>query len=154
MSVPRLPGRKSLPVRCREALRWVVLALQHFVLRYIYGMDIARTARISCGVRLDKTNPKGIVVGDESYVASGAVVLSHDYCRGIYATTTIGARCFIGVNAIILPGVTLGDSVIVGAGAVVTRDVPSGRIVAGNPAKVIAENVKTDRFGRIRPNEQ
>ena len=45
--------------------------------------------------------------------------------------------CYIGANAIILKGVTVGEFAIVGAGAVVNRDVPAYTIVAGNPARVI-----------------
>ena len=44
---------------------------------------------------------------------------------------------WIGAGALILPGVTVGEHAIVGAGSVVTRDVPDGMIVAGNPARVI-----------------
>lgn len=43
----------------------------------------------------------------------------------------------IGANATILPGITIGESAMVGAGAVVTRDVPKGAVVVGNPAKII-----------------
>jgi acetyltransferase-like isoleucine patch superfamily enzyme len=49
----------------------------------------------------------------------------------------IGAWSDIGVNAVILPGVTIGKGAVVGAGAVVTRDVPPFAVVAGVPAKVI-----------------
>lgn len=48
----------------------------------------------------------------------------------------IGANVWIGAAAIILPGVTVGDDAIVGAGAVVTRDVPPGATVVGNPARI------------------
>ncbi len=50
---------------------------------------------------------------------------------------TIGNDCWIGANAVILPGVTIGNGVIIGAGAVVTRDVPDYAVVGGVPAKVI-----------------
>ncbi|OQB39579.1 MAG: Maltose O-acetyltransferase [Candidatus Latescibacteria bacterium ADurb.Bin168] len=43
------------------------------------------------------------------------------------------------MNAVILPGVTLGDGVVVGAGAVVTHDFPDRVVIAGNPARVIRE---------------
>ena len=49
----------------------------------------------------------------------------------------IGANVWIGGGAIILPGVTIGDDAIIGAGSVVTRDVPDGATVAGNPARKI-----------------
>jgi acetyltransferase-like isoleucine patch superfamily enzyme len=45
--------------------------------------------------------------------------------------------CWIGANAVLLPGVTIGENAVVGAGSIVTRDVPSRVVVAGNPAKVI-----------------
>jgi maltose O-acetyltransferase len=48
---------------------------------------------------------------------------------------TIGANVWIGGGAIILPGVTIGDDAIVGAGSIVTRDVPAGVTVVGNPAR-------------------
>jgi acetyltransferase-like isoleucine patch superfamily enzyme len=49
----------------------------------------------------------------------------------------IGCGCFVGANASILGGVTIGDDVIVGAGAVVTKDIPAGSFVAGVPARVV-----------------
>ncbi|MFG0265246.1 MAG: sugar O-acetyltransferase [Rhodopirellula sp. JB055] len=50
---------------------------------------------------------------------------------------TIGNDVWIGGKAIICPGVTIGDRSVIGAGSVVTKDVPAGLLVAGNPAKVI-----------------
>ena len=54
----------------------------------------------------------------------------------------IGKMVWIGKNALILKGVTIGDGAIVGAGSVVVKDVPVGCLVAGNPAKVIKQNVQ------------
>lgn len=52
----------------------------------------------------------------------------------------IGEKCWIGMNATLLPGVTLGDGTVVGAGSVVTKSFPNGHcVIAGNPAKVIKE---------------
>lgn len=50
----------------------------------------------------------------------------------------IGEEVFIGIDAIILPGVAIGDRCVVGAGSVVTADVPSGSVVAGYPARRIS----------------
>lgn len=66
---------------------------------------------------------------------------------------TIGNNVTLGMNVLILGGITVGDNVIVGAGSVVVKDVPSNCVVAGNPAKVIKElpPLKNDRlvFGRL-----
>jgi maltose O-acetyltransferase len=50
---------------------------------------------------------------------------------------SIGANVWIGGNAIILPGTTIGDNAIIGAGSVVTRDVAAGAKIAGNPARAL-----------------
>ena len=49
----------------------------------------------------------------------------------------IGKDCWIGGNAIICPGVTIGDGCTIGAGSVVTKDIPANSLAVGNPAKVI-----------------
>lgn len=52
----------------------------------------------------------------------------------------IGEKCWIGMNAVILPGVVLGDRTVVAAGAVVTRSFPQGRcVIGGTPAKILKE---------------
>lgn len=53
------------------------------------------------------------------------------------AKVTIGNDVWIGMRAIIMPGVTIGNGVIIGAGAVVTKDVPDFAVVGGVPAKII-----------------
>jgi maltose O-acetyltransferase len=50
----------------------------------------------------------------------------------------IGSDVWIGGGAIVLPGVAIGDGAVIGAGSVVTRDVPAGATVVGNPARIIA----------------
>ncbi|MDF0668308.1 MAG: sugar O-acetyltransferase [Nitrospira sp.] len=56
-----------------------------------------------------------------------------EYARPI----RIGNDVWIGGGAIVLPGVTIGDRSVIGAGSVVVRDVPSAKVVAGNPARII-----------------
>lgn len=83
-------------------------------------------------------------IGARSQIGPYVQILTADHPRDAAARAagvemgrpvTIGADVWIGGGAIILPGVTVGDGAIIGAGAVVTRDVPAGITVAGNPAR-------------------
>ena len=57
----------------------------------------------------------------------------------------IGDNVWIGGNACIMPGVTIGNNVVIGAGSVVTKDVPDNVIAAGNPCKIIRTITEEDR---------
>lgn len=93
------------------------------------------------------SEPFLIRIGDRVTITSGVTFLTHDGStwlvrdkdgrRYFYGRISIGSDVFIGVNAIIMPGVEIGSRVIVGAGSVVTRSIPDGTIVAGVPAKFI-----------------
>lgn len=54
-----------------------------------------------------------------------------------FGKVRIGGYCYIGTGSQIMPGVTLGNNVLVAAGSIVTKSVPSGFVVGGNPAKII-----------------
>lgn len=86
----------------------------------------------------------GIELGDYTLVGPNVVIVSashsiydyseHEECGPI----RIGRYCWIGANAVILPGVELGDHTVVAAGAVVTKSVPQGYcVLGGTPARVI-----------------
>lgn len=111
------------------------------------GYDIHPSVILERKIHLDRLYPAGIHIDEHTLIASGVTILSHDHCKRVeghpyLADTSIGKRCFIAVNATILPGIRIGDEVIVGAAAVVTRDVPSNVVVAGNPARVVRENIR------------
>lgn len=110
------------------------------------GYQVHPSVIFERNLHLDRLNPRGIHIGENCLIASGTTILSHDHCKRVndlplLLDTYIGKNCFIAVNATILPGIKIGDEVIVGAGAVVTKDVPSNCIVAGNPARIIRENI-------------
>lgn len=86
----------------------------------------------------------GIQIGDGALIGHNVVLatINHDLNpeenrKNHYAPITIGAHVWIGSNATILPGVTLGDWAVVAAGAVVTQDVLPRTVVGGVPAKVL-----------------
>ena len=85
-----------------------------------------------------------ITIGKGTWIAPNVGIITsnhsindldkHDEAKSVY----IGECCWIGMNSVILPGVTLGKHTIVGAGSVVTHSFPEGDcIIAGNPAKII-----------------
>lgn len=112
-------------------------------LRKVYGMDLGKGVRISHKAHLDKSiNPKGIHIGDGTWILNGAFVMAHDHCRALKTDTYIGKDCVIGINSIIMPGVHIGNQVVIGGGAVVTKDIPDNSIAVGNPAKVIKSGIK------------
>ena len=85
-----------------------------------------------------------VTIGDGTQIAPGVQILTADHPRDpatrragleFGRPVRIGRNVWIGAGALILPGVTIGDDALVGAGSVVTRDVPAGVIVAGNPAR-------------------
>lgn len=85
-----------------------------------------------------------IHLGDDCFIAPnvGLITSNHDPANPERNSPgqdiKIGPRCWIGMNAVILPGVILGPGTIVGAGAIVTKSFPDGKVIlAGNPAKII-----------------
>lgn len=88
-----------------------------------------------------------IEIGENSTLAYRVTILTgadpngpHNALSKLYpplkAPVTIGKDVWIGANSTILPGVKIGDFVVVAAGSVVTKDIPSGTLVAGVPAEI------------------
>lgn len=93
-----------------------------------------------------------IEIGDNCIIGWEAQIMSGDghpvYKNGQLINAPrpikIGNHVWIGSRAVILKGVTIGDDAIVAANSVVTKDVPPGCVVAGNPAKVVQDDIKWD----------
>jgi len=111
--------------------------------------NISKKSIIESALNLDRVYPAGVHIGDYTLVASRTTILCHEHvkrdCQNIknpfIVDTYIGEKCFIGIGALILPGVKIGDEVIIGAYSVVTKDIPSNCVAVGNPAKVIKNNI-------------
>jgi len=136
-----------LATRLRELLREGVQRLRRQYFVHVWHMQIGEGSVVSFGARLDKTNPRGIHIGRYSVVTFGAAVLAHDWVNNRNRDVYIGDNCFIGANAIVLPGVTIGDQCVVAAASVVARSVPAGSLVAGNPARVVERGIRTGHWG-------
>lgn len=90
------------------------------------------------GLNAKITIGRGTFIGDNV----GLITANHDLDNLEQSTEgkeiTIGEKCWIGMNSVILPGVVLGPNIVVGAGSIVTKSFPNGYcVIAGNPAKVI-----------------
>jgi acetyltransferase-like isoleucine patch superfamily enzyme len=126
-SLARLKGNpiayaRSLGVRVGEGCDFINLSRDSF------GSE---PYLISIGSFVTLSGPVRFITHD------GAVrVIRDDFpSLDVIAPIKIGNHVFVGPNTIFLPGVSVGDHSIIGAGSVVTRDVPAGVVMAGNPAR-------------------
>ncbi|MCI0573935.1 MAG: acyltransferase [Myxococcaceae bacterium] len=116
---------------------------------FIHGpVSLARGVSINARASIDG-GAVGVRIGEGSRIATGAALYAFDHgldagrpvreqpvtSRGI----TLGADVWVGANAGITDGVTVGDHAVVGMGAVVTRDVPAWAIVGGVPARILGD---------------
>lgn len=80
----------------------------------------------------------GITAGVKLFTHGGGHAIRHKYPDfDLFGKVSIGNYVYLGNNVLVMPGVTIGDNVLVAAGSVVTKSIPSGCVVAGNPAKFI-----------------
>ena len=118
-----------------------------------YAMLQSGRGELICGERVEINNYSivnasgGVSIGDDTLIGPGVKIISyqHGIAPGVLirkqanhdAPIRIGRDVWIGANAVVLAGVTIGDGAVIGAGAVVTRDVPAGEIWAGVPARCL-----------------
>jgi acetyltransferase-like isoleucine patch superfamily enzyme len=100
-------------------------------------IEIGNDVMISWGVTIVDHNSHSIAFSHRAQDVINWRNGHKDWTQVKVAPVKIGDKVWIGLNALILKGVTIGEGAIVGAGAVVTRDVPAWTIVGGNPAQVI-----------------
>jgi len=109
-------------------------------------LHVGDRVQINRDVHLDMTG--GLIIGDDVMLSESAVLYTHDHgidprSAPTLCPKTIEAGVWIGMRAVILPNCKrIGAGAIIGAGAVVTKDVPAGAIVAGNPAHVLTHRSK------------
>ena len=127
-----------------ELFRSVFESPEHYAHRI--GLKMGKGCRLA--TKHFSSEPYLIELGDYVRIASGTSFYTHGGIipmRKIYNDPTldhfgkikVGSYTSIGANCMIMPGVTIGERCIIGGGSVVTKSVPDGCMVAGNPAKFI-----------------
>lgn len=93
------------------------------------------------------SEPYLITVGNNCAITSGVRIFTHGGARvarsvypefDIFGKVVIGDNVYIGTNSLIMPGVRIGNGSLIAAGSVVTKSIPSGVVVGGNPARIIS----------------
>jgi len=122
----------------------VVLCTWQAGARLEVGSNFAMTGGVLCAAL-------SITIGNRVAVGANTTIVDTDFHplnpevrlaspnKGNHSPVVIEDDVFIGMNSLVLKGVHIGRGSVVGAGSVVVRDVPSGVIVAGNPAQVVRE---------------
>ena len=96
--------------------------------------------------RFWSSEPYLITVGSHCAITAGVKLFTHGGSRVLrnkypkfdsFGKVTIGDYVYLGNNVLVMPGVKIGDNVLVAAGSVVTKSIPSGCVVAGNPARYV-----------------
>jgi acetyltransferase-like isoleucine patch superfamily enzyme len=111
------------------------------------GISIGTSTLIAHGVQIfdNNSHPTQVferevqfrrMLGDKSVVAPMTIDA---------APVTIGERCWVGLNSLVLKGVTIGDDTIIAAASVVTSDLPAGVIAGGSPARILRELTSAER---------
>ena len=125
--------------------------IRPWILRRL-GCHIGKNVFIGDHVRIDAGHAELIYIDDYAHITGGCRLLCHQrdlkgYYRGDNAAKLkyrlgeihIGKGVMIGMESMIMPGVTIGDGAIIGAASLVSRDIPSWTIATGSPAKVVKE---------------
>jgi len=123
-------------------------------------VEIQRGARIGrrCKISSHSFICEGVAIGDDVFVGHGVMFINDRHPRASVDGTPITTQwtlegtvvedgASIGTNATIMCGIRIGRGAMIGAGAVVTRDVPDGETVAGNPAKPVPRRSDRDKAG-------
>lgn len=84
--------------------------------------------------------PKGVIIGDRVFIGPSVTFCNDKHPKAVGSwkllTTVVEDGVSIGAGTVILPGIRIGEGAMVGAGTVVTRSVPAGVTVVGNPARI------------------
>ena len=102
---------------------------------------------VAIGDRTEIHTGSKIFIGNHTLISWDCCIIDRDYHKisgseEIIKPIEIGENVWIGCRSLIMKGVKIGNGAVIAAGSVVTKDVPEKALVAGNPAKIIKENVE------------
>lgn len=103
-----------------------------------YDCRLGSRVRINSMVHLGQ----GTVLEDDVFISSGSMLANDRFPwqpNTVFDPVTVRRGARIGINVSLCPGVVVGEEAFCGAGAVVTKDVPAGKLVVGNPARVVGD---------------
>jgi acetyltransferase-like isoleucine patch superfamily enzyme len=141
----------------------------------LYGCEVGDNSKIGAFVEIQKNATvgknckisshtficEGVTIEDDAFIGHGVTFINDLYPRATadgklqteadwsVERTLVKKGASIGSGATILSGVVIGENAIVGAGSVVTKDVPAGAIVAGNPARVLRYVVQETKTANV-----
>lgn len=131
----------------RKIRKYISLNIR-FLTRSFYrlmGVEVGNNVFISLGAWLDTQDGK-LVIEDNVIITKGCKVLSHDWAsirhnknKSMEQETRICSDVFLGMNVIVLPGVTIGEGSIIGSGCVVSKDVPPFSILVSAKPRLIKQ---------------
>lgn len=150
----------------RQLRRWYLASRRPVAYARSIGVTVGERCRF-LGLRPGTfgSEPYLVHIGNHVTITGGVQFITHDGGVWIFrdehpaldviAPITVEDNVFIGIRAVIMPGVRIGRDSVVGAGAVVTRDVPPGSVVAGVPARVIrtVDQYRTSALARGIPSK-
>ena len=129
------------PILPRKVRPWVLKKI---------GCHVGKDIFVGDSVKIDSGHADLIYIEDHAHIAGGVRLLCHQRdLRGYYVGDNaanlgyrtgeihIGKGVMVGMETMIMPGVTIGDGAIIGAFSLVTKDIPSYTIATGRPAKVV-----------------
>jgi acetyltransferase-like isoleucine patch superfamily enzyme len=145
-----IPFRRMIAQRLFKRCGDNFIAERNVRFNFGHNIEVGEDVFMNRNVFLDSKG--GIEIGDSSGLGENVVILTHSHSESVhyarsYAKVTIGDFVKVNSNAVIMPGVNIGDQAIVAAMSVVTRDVPPNTVVAGIPARPLRERRNEGREG-------